>query len=39
MTVSEIQEIVHEMYYKVEKNKLKANTMKKKYKYKESDLQ
>tara|TARA_B110000285_G_C14712294_1_gene418351 strand:+ start:97 stop:279 length:183 start_codon:yes stop_codon:yes gene_type:complete len=39
MTVTEIKEIVHEIYYKIEKNKLKANTLKKKYKFKEVELQ
>lgn len=39
MTFEEIKEIVHEMFYKVEKNKLKANTLKKKYNFKETELQ
>ena len=39
MSLSEIQELVHQLYYKVEKNKLKHNTMKKKFKYTDAQLQ
>lgn len=38
MTVNEIKDIVHEMYYKTEKKKLKATTLKKKYKFTEKQL-
>ena len=38
MSEAEIKELVHEMYYKSEKKKLKAFTLKKKYKFTETAL-
>jgi len=38
MTVQEIRDLVHKMYYEVEKNKLKKNTLKKKLKFTEVNL-